>query len=375
MPRRLRIFHLIKGLGRGGAELLLEQSLHFGDRERFEYAFGYFLPWKDALVRPLRDAGAEVVCFEAHGNLAVLSSIGRVADHLRHWQADLVHCHLPLSGVVGRLAGRRAGVPVVYTEHNLLERQRALTRRLNLATWRFQERVIAVSSQVAASIAAWKDSSVPVVVVRNGVDPRRFEPLVADGMATRAALGIAADAPVVGTVALFSAKKRLHDWLAAARIVLNHQPAARFLLVGDGPLRTELHASAAALGIEHAVSFPGLQEDVRPYLAAMDVYLMTSIFEGLPVALLEAMAMGRAVVVTPVGGIPEVVRAGENGLIAEVGAPGAVASAVIELLDDPPRAKRLATAARSTIEERFSASTMVRRIESVYDEVLRAERG
>ena len=370
MPRRYRIFHLSKGLGRGGAEILLEQSLRMGDRERFEYGFGYFLPWKNALVESLRAAGSDVKCFETRSNLGMLASVGRVAEHLRAWRADLVHCHLPLSGVVGRLAARRVGIPVVYTEHNLQERYRPPTRRLNLATWGSQACVIAVSEEVAASIRARKDSSVPVVVVRNGVDLDRFDPDRVDGAQQRSAVGIAPDAPVVGTVAVFSAKKKLDDWLAAARSIHDRLPAVRFLVVGDGPLRGELEAAAAALGIGQAVVFPGIQEDVRPYLAAMDVYLMTSMYEGLPVALLEAMAMRRPVVVTPVGGIPEVVRDGENGVHVAVGSPAAAARAVLDLLEDRTRATKLASDARRTVQERFDAGNMVRNIESIYDRVL-----
>ena len=364
------MFHLIKGLGRGGAEVLLEQALRFGDARRFEYAFGYFLPWKDAMVDPLRRLGAEVVCFEARGDLAILRSVGRVTEHLRRWRADLLHCHLPLSGVVGRWAGWRADVPVVYTEHSVQERYRLLTRRLNLATWRLQERVVAVSGEVAASIALRKDSSTPVVVVPNGVDVERFDPDRVDGEAVRRELGIPADAPVVGTVAGLRIQKGLHDWLAVAQAVLARRPDTRFLLVGDGPLCEELQTAAEARGLDRAVAFPGLRDDVRPYLAATDVYLMTSIYEGLPVALLEAMAMRRPVVATPVGGIPEVVRDGENGRLVAVGDVEAAAGATLDLLGDRRRAAGLGAAARRTVTERFSASAMVRRVESIYDEIL-----
>ena len=367
---RTRVFHLIKGLGRGGAEVLLEQTLRFGDLRRFDYAFGYFLPWKDAMVEPLRRLGAEVVCFEARSDLAVLTSVGRVARELRRRRPDLLHCHLPLSGVVGRWAGRRAGVPVVYTEHNIQERYRPLTRRLNLATWSLQERVIAVSGEVAASIAQRKNSTTPVVVVPNGIDVDRFDPDRTDGSGIRRELGIAADAPVVGTVAVFRLQKRLHDWLAAAQVVLERHPDARFLLVGDGPLRAELEAAAAARGLERAVIFPGLREDVRPYMAAMDVFLMTSIFEGLPIALLEAMAMRRPIVATPVGGIPEVVRNGKDGLLVEPGDVGATAAAILRLLADRAGAIELGAAARRRVAESFSAPVMMRRIEGIYDEVL-----
>ena len=150
MSRR-RVFHLIKGLGRGGAEVLLEQALRFGDARRFEYAFGYFLPWKDAMVDPLRRLGAEVVCFEARGDLAILRSVGRVTEHLRRWRADLLHCHLPLSGVVGCRAGRRSGTRAVLIWHPVFECGPCLPLGSNLTV----EEVEPVADAVAASITGY----------------------------------------------------------------------------------------------------------------------------------------------------------------------------------------------------------------------------
>ncbi|HEX2164341.1 MAG TPA: glycosyltransferase, partial [Thermoanaerobaculia bacterium] len=164
----MHVLHLIKGLGLGGAEnLLVEAARHAGPEVR--YSFAYFLPWKDALVAPLRAAGAEVTCFPAKGAAGLLARVPALARHLRRRRVDLLHAHLPLAGVAGRLAGRLAGVPVVYTEHNLMQRYHPLTRAANLATWRLQRQAVAVSAEVAASIAARAGAAVPVAVVANGV--------------------------------------------------------------------------------------------------------------------------------------------------------------------------------------------------------------
>src|SRR5690606_1254850 len=120
--RRLRVFHVIKSLGRGGAETLLTQGLEAADRDRFDYGYGYFVPWKDQLVPALREHGAEVTCFSAGTSAEVLLRVPQVRRQLKSWQADVVHCHLPVSAVCGRLAAQLARVPVVYTEHNLQER-------------------------------------------------------------------------------------------------------------------------------------------------------------------------------------------------------------------------------------------------------------
>ena len=370
----VRVFHLIKSLGRGGAETLLVETLRAGDRSRFEYRYGYFLPWKDALVSSLQAEGADVVCFGARSNLTILLAARRVAGHLRRCRADVLHCHLPIAGVVGRVAGKLAGVPVVYSEHNKMERYHPFTRRLNLSTWGWQDRVIAVSSDVAESVRAHARSDVRVEVVLNGVDVHRFDRCRVDAAALRRELGIPLGAPVVGTVAVFRTQKRLDQWLEAARALLEVYPDARFLLVGDGPLRAELSARADSLGLNGAVHWAGLQSDVRPYLAAMDVYLMSSAVEGLPIALLEAMAMRCVVVATSVGGIPEVVVDGRNGFLVPAGRPDVFAEVTGRVLRSPSALARVADEARRTVEERFSIRKMTEQLEAAYQDVVSRRR-
>lgn len=366
----MRVLHLIKGLGLGGAEnLLLAAARHRGAGD-VACGFGYFLPWKDALVAPIRSAGAPVTCFPARTGAGILARAPAVAAHLRARHIDLLHCHLPLAGVAGRLAGRLAHVPVVYTEHNVMERYHPLTRRANLWTWRLQELVVAVSAEVAASIARHAGPAVPVRVVTNGVPVDRLRPDPEAGAALRRSLGIPEGAPVVGQVAVFRRQKRLDLWLRAAEAIRRRHPDARFLLVGDGPLRSEVEALARAPELEGAVHLPGLQEEVRPYLAAMDVLLISSEFEGLPLVLLEAMAMEVPVVATAVGGIPEAVVDGETGRLVPPGEAGPLAAAVADLLADREARRAMGRAARRRAAECFSTERMLTELETLYREVL-----
>jgi glycosyltransferase involved in cell wall biosynthesis len=361
--------HLIKGLGRGGAENLIPLLVRNGG-EQFEYSAGYFLPWKDALVGELEGLGVRVHRFSARSAPGVVGTVPKVARTLRREKVDLVHCHLPVACVAGRLAGLLAGVPVVSTEHNLQSRYHALARAANFATWRFQALAIAVSNQVAESIVRHLPGSVPVKVVHNGIEISTGDDRGRSRREIRARLGIPEDAPVVGTVAVFRSQKRLDRWADTAALVAASHPSARFLVVGDGPERENVERWTAERSLSENLIRVGLVENVWPYLAAMDVFLQSSDFEGLPLAVLEAMAAGLPIVATDVGGVKEAVRHGKNGFLSTTRAPMELAGDIERLIDDPIRARRMGSAGRTTVAEEFGADRMAREIESTYHEVL-----
>lgn len=365
-----RIMHLIKGLGRGGAEVLLTEGLLVANRTRFTFHYGYFLSRKDAVASALREQRVDVTCFEATSNVGIISAAYRVAWYIRENNIDLVHAHLPVAGIVSRLAGRLTGVPVIYTEHNLQERYHPATRWLNLRTWRLQAEAVAVSGEVAESIDRHVGAPVPVHTILNGVNVRSYDPATFSGSEVRVKYNIPPKSLVVGTIAVFRVQKRLDDWLRVARLVVNAVPGTHFLLVGDGPERSMIEARVAELCLQEVVHFAGLQEETRPFFAAMDVYLMTSQFEGLPIALLEAMSMGIPPVVTSVGGIPELVRSGENGEMQPFGAIEAIAADVVRLLGDLTYRRRIGYAARETVVRDFSMERMQRELEAIYERVI-----
>ena len=197
---------------------------------------------------------------------------------------------------------------------------------------------------------------VPVRTVLNGVNVRTYDPSNHDGTAVRDQWGIPAKAPLVGTVAVFRTQKRLDHWLEVARRVHEAVPETHFLLVGDGLLRGEVEAGIRECGLGDAVHLAGLEEETRPYFAAFDAYLMTSQFEGLPIALLEAMAMAVTPVVTSVGGMPELVADGANGYLRPFGDLNGLAERVVRVLKDEARQRALGAAARRTVVEGFAWS-------------------
>jgi L-malate glycosyltransferase len=373
----MKVLHVIKSLGLGGAERLLVDGAKVGPSLGLRHEVVSFLPWKDALIPALRAAGAPVTVLKASSTWGVLARADALARHLAVSRPNVVHAHLPIASVVARLACRRAGVPCVSTEHNVLERYHPATRLLTLSTWALQDQVVACSDEVAASIARHVPASPHnplVTVVHNGVALERFVVGAEVRADVRARLGVGDDDALVGTVCVHRTQKALERWLRVAQAVWRRRPSTRFVLVGDGPERERLETLARELGLQGVVRFVGLQADPVPWLAAMDIWLSTSDFEGLPLALLEAMAAERAVVATAVGGVSEVVRDGVTGaLVLRTDEPG-LRDAVVAFIDDRSRAHRCGVAARVAVEERFGIRTMQRRLLRIYEDVVAARR-
>lgn len=366
-----RILVLSKVLDLGGAERLLVDALPYLDREHFEYHFAYLMSKRDFLVPQFRACGFPVYCLGMHSNYHFPLMIPTLHGLQRRKGFDLLHAHLPLPGILARVIGRVNKKPVVYTEHNLLDHHHVLTRWGSRLTYGWNARVFAVSQGVAESIArAGLADKTQVVTLRNGVPIEQIRAEAADLDALRQELGIPGNHLIVGTVAVLSRQKRLHDWLSVARQVLADRQDVTFLLAGSGPEEPSLKAESQALGLADRVVMPGFRPDGRRVLGLADVYLMTSEFEGLPIALLEAMALGKPVVATCVGGIPEAIEDGREGFLAPVGGVDELARRTAQLLDDPSLRSEMGRRAAQRAEKEFHLKSRVRFVETVYCDLL-----
>lgn len=358
-----RVLVVIKGLGRGGAEQLLVSAAPYLDRSRYEYHFAYVLPHKDALAPKLTEMGFPVHCLGG----------GRAAWSLRLRKLargfDLVHVHSPVPAVALRLPSWGTSPALVCTEHNVWDRYHRATYWANRLTYRRNDYVFTVSDEVRRSIESIPAlrSRVSMETLYHGPDRAELSRAVAvDGV--REEFGIAPDVPLIGTVANFKAHKGYPHLMTAAAEVLQAVPEARFLLVGQGPLEPEIKSRATELGIANSLTFTGFREDVPRLMASFDIFAMSSLQEGLSIALLEAMTLGVPPVVTRVGGAPEVVGAHE-GLIVEPGDPVALAAGIISLVQDPDSRRRFGEGARRRAAT-FDIAKTVARTEAVYGEVL-----
>ena len=360
----------------GGTQRHLQEVLRLLDRRRFT-ATVYTLRAGGEVEEELVSEGVAVRSLAIGASLLAPSSVAAVlatVRRLRGDRVDVVHGYQWRPALVGALAGHLAGVPLVVASKRSLTGDDPTARR----AWRWIGRLvdtILVNAEALHEEAIADGVCARWAVLRNGIDVARFRQLPATAEAKRA-LGLDPARPVVGSVGRLEARKG-HDRLleAVGRLTAAaNGTAPQVLLVGDGPLREGLQRQARALGMEPAVHFAGRVEDVRPALAAMDVFVLPSREEGMSNALLEALAAGRPVVATDVGGNGEIVRSGCTGLLVPADDGDALASAVAQLLGDRERATAFGRAGVEQAEASFDASRMVDRLEAFYEERLRERR-
>jgi glycosyltransferase involved in cell wall biosynthesis len=366
MSERRRVLQLIKGLGPGGAEKLLVSGARVRDREVFDYEVAYLLPWKTQFVADLEALGVRTRCFDVkHAqDPRWLPQLRALLEAERY---DIVHLHSPYVAGLARLmirtlpASRRPRV--VSTEHNVWSSHSRATRALNAATFPLGDAWLAVSDEVRASIPERLRGRVEVVV--HGIVLADVASTTAARESVRAELAIRPGEVVVATVANFRAQKAYPDLLAAARLLADRAVPVRFVVVGQGPLEQEIRALRTSLHLEESVELLGFRPDVLRVLTGCDLFALASHYEGYPIAIMEALAVGLPIVATAVGGVPDGVRHGVEGLLVPPGRPDLLADAIKVLVRDPQRraAMSLAAAERG---RGFDIEAAGHRIEQIY---------
>jgi glycosyltransferase involved in cell wall biosynthesis len=294
----------------------------------------------------------------------------RLAAYLRRRGVHVVHTHNPQALVYGATAGRIAGAVVVHSKHGMNpDPARRMALRRAAAT--LVDAYVAVTPKLAERALEQRECDPKrLCVIPNGVDIARFAPRAAERAAVRRELGLPEDAWIVGTVGRLSPEKNQALLVDAMAPLLGE--GRRLVVVGDGPERTALEALVASTPAGRYVSMLGRRTDVERLLAAWDAFALSSRTEGLPLVLLEAMAAGLPVVSTPVGGIPDLVRHGDTGLLFPEGAREALTGALAALATNAALARTLGDAGRKAILERHSVERMASAYDAVYEEAIRA---
>ena len=287
---------------------------------------------------------------------------------LRRERVDVLHSHKFGSNFWATIVGRLARVPVIVAHEHTWSYEGQPLRRL-ADRW-------VIARGASAFVAVSREDQRRMVEVEhirpedtlfipNGIPT----PPAASGADVRAELGISADAPVIGTVSVLRPQKALDVLLRATKILVEEFPALRVLIAGEGDRRFALEDLATELGLEDTVMFLGVRTDVPDVLAALDVAVSTSDFEGSPLSVMEYMEAALPVVATRVGGVPDLIDDGEQGRLVGPRDPEAFARAVAELLHDRERARQMGEAGRRRRRSEFDIEVMVRRLEDLYTDL------
>ncbi len=356
----IRVLHLVTDLGQGGAQSVLVRMLAAQDRSRVEPEVAWLKPVARAsLVRQLQERGIPchplgLTCGNAPRALLGLAGL------LRRRRPQVLQCWLFHADLLGCLLGRLCGVPVILGSRRNTELGGPGRERLHRWTAPLFDRVVALSHQVAevervrAGLSAGR-----VVVVYNGIEAGPLQDLP-----------LPSGSPRLGILARLHRNKGLDVALQAMPRILEVWPQARLEIFGEGPERGRLERMRAERGLAECVSLPGMVEDVSGVLAGLDLVLLPSRIEGMGNALMEAMAAGRPVVATRVGGVPELVVHGRTGLVVEPDDPEALARAVLRLLGDRNLRVQMGQAGRQRILQDFTPQAMAGAMERLYLEVL-----
>jgi glycosyltransferase involved in cell wall biosynthesis len=305
--------------------------------------------------------------------LADLIAFLKVFRYLRRHPFDILHAHSSKAGFLGRLAGVLCGVPLnIYSPHCFYFQQKKGLKRsfflfLERFAGRFTDHFVAVS-EGERTLALQEGISSPqkITAIANGIDLSRFE-CRRQSAGSKAKLGLAADSFVVGTISRITGQKGYVHFFRTASILSRRHPNCRFLFIGGEKNRIIAEKLIHQLGISDKVILTETCENITEILAAMDVFVLTSMWEGMPYALLEAMAMKKPVVASEIMGINEVVIHNETGYLVEPGNAEAFAERILELIGDPGKAAQMGEAGRHVIERRYTLRNQIDTLSILYE--------
>ena len=353
----------ITELDRGGAERALTELVLGLDRQAWRPRV-FCLGPRGHFTDVLEAGGVTVESFNARGMLSIPGVLLRLTLALRRFRPRVLQTFLFHGNLLGRVAGRLARVPVIISGIRVAERRSHWYGRLDRWTNGLVDHNVCVSQGVADfSVQETGLKPHKISVIPNGVDVEQFAMAPAADLVP---LGISPTQPVVITVGRLEEQKGITYLLHAAALVLQSRPDCQFVLVGDGHDRATLEALAASLGISRSIWFLGSRSDVPSLLKASSVFVLASLWEGMPNALLEAMAAGLPAVATAVEGSRELVQPNVTGMLVSPANATELAQAILHLLSTPDVSARFANAAQQLVLERFAHSTTTDLYVSLY---------
>ncbi len=322
------------------------------------------------LVEEAKKNGLKAEDIISRGKLD-LKTILQVRALLKKYKINILHCHDYKTNFLGFFATRGLKISIVTTNHLWTQATTSLRFYESLDGYiiRFFNRVIAVSDSIKNEILKRGVPQSKVITINNGINLQGLN-RISDGQNLRMAFGISQNSAIVGTVGRLSVEKGHTYLLEAAKGVIKVIPDAKFLVVGEGPLREELTAKSGKLGIGANVIFTGMRRDMADVYDLLDLCVSSSLREGLPLVILEALAMERAVIATDVGGVSGIIENGKTGILLKPTDVEGLSRAIVSLLRDKQKREIFGRNGRKLVEQRFSAKVMASKYKQVYEELL-----
>ena len=373
--QRVRVVFLITELNIAGAEKVVARTATHLSKDRYRVLVSC-LYGPGPVAGEIRAASIPVMDLEAQSKWD-LRVVYRLFRLLKRENIQILHSHLFHANLLGRIAGKMAGVPIVISTRHSVDIGGRGREWINRWTKRWTDVTIAVSDQACEAERRWSGTkSGEIVTIYDGIKTEAFERAdLQESKELKRKLGIESDAPVIGMIARFHRAKGHSYLMEAMPYILDQFPKAKVLLIGGGELRPTIKEKVQKLGLTDSIIFTGIRQDIPRILSALDLFVLPSLWEGLGIAILEAMAAGLPVVATRVGGIPEVVEDRVTGLLVPPRDPEALAKAIIALLQDRERAKDMGRAGRERVEKHFSVERMVQQTEALYEELIGEKMG
>lgn len=376
--RPIRLLQIAKSTG--GVGVYVRRLVESLDRDKYLITAVCLAEGGADLARELsRLNNVETIAVEMKDNIAPISDMvvcAKLARIIRAKEFDLIHAHTSKPGFFARLAAIGTGIPVLYQPanfafHDGAPRMQAVLYGVleGFAAKFLTERIITVCNgerELARRFSVGWDEL--FVTILTGIDTNRFD-IEIDRISIRRSIEIPVDAIVVGTVARLTEAKAPQDFIRAAKLVNDFNPQVHFLWVGNGHLEEDARRFVTELGLDSVFHFSGHRDDIPSVLKAMDIFVLTSHWEGFSIAILEAMAAGLPIVSTRVMGASEAIVERENGFLVEIGDIQSIADGITYLINNPLIIKKFGDASKIRAKKEFPYSKMLKNLERLYDEV------
>ena len=366
----MNILHLISSGGFYGAESVISALAHDMRQMGHSVYVAVFenehLP-RNSVATQLEERGISVVRVRCRGRVD-RQTIKTIREILHSREIQLLHTHGYKADIYGYLASRRMGVPAIATCHLWTRQTRAIRiyEFLDSLFLRHFDAVVAVSDLIGKEVRRAGIAPGKLTTIDNGIDLSPFEsasPSLPGELGTDGRL-------LVGTVGRLVTQKGIRYFLMAAQQALEKHPDLLFAVVGDGPDRRDLEQLAGKLGIAGSVFFTGSRADMPQVYASLDIFALASLDEGMPMAVLEALASGRPVIATEVGAVAKLIVPGETGIMLQPADTGGLAQAILSLVDNPELRERLGRNGKARVYEQFSSRVMSRKYLQIYERLL-----